>query len=216
MNRCITCAKIVSRPKAQNIIQYEGHEYLVCCPLCEKEFNRDPEHYLAIARAAMGDYALKAHTQTGGIHPNRERDASAELPADPSVWLLSNLQESFHGIQNRYRELMGHYEKIVRTAREGDDPASLSEHGKMMDSLENEMSIHAGVCQFVQAVIENEPRRQKPVSALRYRAETARGRKRSPRGHLKKDRLFPQKIQGLSRRGICNYLPGTEIRSPGV
>ena len=92
MNRCITCGKIVTRPKAQNQVQREDHTYLVCCPLCEEEFNRDPEHYLAVARSVLGDYALKAHSQASPRRSNLPESGNPSLQ-DPNM--LKNLQGGF-------------------------------------------------------------------------------------------------------------------------
>jgi YHS domain-containing protein len=46
MNRCITCQKPVNRNKAHMIIELEGILYLTCCPLCQSEFEKNPEKYI--------------------------------------------------------------------------------------------------------------------------------------------------------------------------
>lgn len=40
------CGKRVNRNKAHITVEYQGEEYLLCCPLCQAEFERDPERYL--------------------------------------------------------------------------------------------------------------------------------------------------------------------------
>lgn len=50
MTRCITCEKPTNRNKAQMSISYEGETYLVCCPLCQAEFERNPEKYIFRSR----------------------------------------------------------------------------------------------------------------------------------------------------------------------
>ncbi|NOY57678.1 MAG: YHS domain-containing protein [Calditrichaeota bacterium] len=32
--------------KAHVVIHYEGVDYYLCCPLCQKEFERNPDKYL--------------------------------------------------------------------------------------------------------------------------------------------------------------------------
>ena len=46
MNRCVTCQKPVNRNKAHMAIELDGVVYLACCPLCQAEFERDPNKYL--------------------------------------------------------------------------------------------------------------------------------------------------------------------------
>jgi YHS domain-containing protein len=46
MNRCITCRKPVNRNKAHMIIELNGREYLTCCPMCQSEFEKNPEEYI--------------------------------------------------------------------------------------------------------------------------------------------------------------------------
>ncbi|WP_186408642.1 YHS domain-containing protein [Candidatus Accumulibacter aalborgensis] len=40
------CGKRINRNKAHITLQYKGNEYLLCCPICQAEFERDPERYL--------------------------------------------------------------------------------------------------------------------------------------------------------------------------
>jgi len=46
MNRCITCNKPLNVNKAHMKVEYRGETYLVCCPLCQSEFERDPDAYV--------------------------------------------------------------------------------------------------------------------------------------------------------------------------
>jgi len=46
MNRCITCNKPVNANKAYISLSYKAEKYLVCCPLCQSTFEKDPEKYI--------------------------------------------------------------------------------------------------------------------------------------------------------------------------
>ncbi|MCB2229903.1 YHS domain-containing protein [bacterium] len=46
MSRCITCDKPVNRNKAHMTIELDGNTYLACCPMCQSEFEKDPEKYI--------------------------------------------------------------------------------------------------------------------------------------------------------------------------
>ena len=48
-NRDPVCGKRVNRNKAHIVLEYKGHEYLLCCPMCQSAFERDPEKYLRAA-----------------------------------------------------------------------------------------------------------------------------------------------------------------------
>jgi YHS domain-containing protein len=50
MNRCITCGMRVNLNKAHIKITYKGDSYLACCPLCQSEFEKEPEKHIADAR----------------------------------------------------------------------------------------------------------------------------------------------------------------------
>jgi YHS domain-containing protein len=39
------CGKRINRGKAHIVIVYEGVAYSLCCPLCQKEFERAPKAY---------------------------------------------------------------------------------------------------------------------------------------------------------------------------
>ena len=40
------CGKRINRNKAHIVVKYQGEAYLLCCPLCQAEFERDPQRYL--------------------------------------------------------------------------------------------------------------------------------------------------------------------------
>jgi YHS domain-containing protein len=40
------CGKRINRNKAHIVVEYKGQDYLLCCPLCQSEFERIPEKYL--------------------------------------------------------------------------------------------------------------------------------------------------------------------------
>lgn len=41
------CGKRINANKAHIIIEYENEEYMLCCPLCQREFERNPQKYIA-------------------------------------------------------------------------------------------------------------------------------------------------------------------------
>jgi YHS domain-containing protein len=45
-NRDPVCGKRVNRNKAHIVLEYKGQEYALCCPVCQAEFERDPEKFL--------------------------------------------------------------------------------------------------------------------------------------------------------------------------
>lgn len=45
-NRDPVCGQRVNRNKAHIVIEYQGREYLLCCPVCQAAFEREPEKYL--------------------------------------------------------------------------------------------------------------------------------------------------------------------------
>lgn len=161
MNRCITCGKIVTRPKAQNSVKRDGHEYLVCCPLCEKEFDRDPDHYVAVARSLFGDYAVKAHTQV--IEGTASADKSAKNVTE-LVHIIRNLKESFEALECDNKELSKHLDQISASGGLEGLRNALSEHRSMMDALEKKMAVHAGVCRFALSVTESSVEPMKATS----------------------------------------------------
>jgi YHS domain-containing protein len=40
------CGKRLNINKAHIVIEFEGEEYYLCCPLCQKEFERNPQKYV--------------------------------------------------------------------------------------------------------------------------------------------------------------------------
>lgn len=40
------CGKRVNRNKAHIVVDYKGEQYLLCCPVCQAEFEREPEKYV--------------------------------------------------------------------------------------------------------------------------------------------------------------------------
>jgi len=40
------CGKRMNPNKAHVVIHYEGVDYYLCCPLCQKEFEQNPDKYL--------------------------------------------------------------------------------------------------------------------------------------------------------------------------
>lgn len=159
MNRCITCGKTVSRLQTQNVVRRDGHEYLVCCPLCEAEFLKKPEYYIAVARSAYGDYPLKAHTQInrlpdGYTKPNRN---NAEY-----LRLLSNLQKDFDEIERSYKELDRHFDRLSESGGIEGLRKELENHRELMESLLEKIIVHSGVCRFVVSLAESEIYQKNP------------------------------------------------------
>jgi YHS domain-containing protein len=50
MTRCVTCEKPLNRNKAYMSIEYENETFLVCCPLCQAEFEKNPMRYIHRSR----------------------------------------------------------------------------------------------------------------------------------------------------------------------
>ncbi len=40
------CGKKINRQKAQVQIKHKGYGYFLCCPLCQGEFEQNPEKYV--------------------------------------------------------------------------------------------------------------------------------------------------------------------------
>jgi len=45
MDRDPVCRRRMNRNKAYVTVQYKGEKYYLCCPLCQSEFEKDPEKY---------------------------------------------------------------------------------------------------------------------------------------------------------------------------
>lgn len=44
-NRDPVCGKLLNRNKSHIAIDYKKKTYLLCCPLCQAEFEKDPSQY---------------------------------------------------------------------------------------------------------------------------------------------------------------------------
>ncbi len=51
------CGKKINRQKAQVLVKHEGYGYFLCCPLCQEEFERNPDEY------AKPEFAFKLPTR---------------------------------------------------------------------------------------------------------------------------------------------------------
>lgn len=47
MNRDPVCKRKMNRNKAYVTIKYKGEAHYLCCPLCQAEFEKNPEKYIA-------------------------------------------------------------------------------------------------------------------------------------------------------------------------
>jgi YHS domain-containing protein len=155
MNRCITCGKMVTEPKAQNVIVRDHHKYLVCCPLCEKEFNRDPEHYMAVAYTLFGKFGVEVYSQTERETAPNEAVEHPRAPGFDIEHMLRGLQESSDELQRQYRELLRHFENITEVGGLEGLRNALLKHQKLMDELRKKIGVHCGVCRFVMRVAES-------------------------------------------------------------
>jgi YHS domain-containing protein len=54
------CGKRIHRGKAHIVIEYQGINYFLCCPLCQAEFERSPRAY---ARPELGEKAKRPARQ---------------------------------------------------------------------------------------------------------------------------------------------------------
>jgi YHS domain-containing protein len=157
MNRCITCGKIVTPRKAENVIEQEGHRYLVCCPMCKKEFERDPQHYLAVAKSVFWDYGVDAYSQTTASDDDRNKDM-ADPQAVENARLLHNLQGSFERIQDRFKTMTRHFDEMSESGGLNGLRTAMTEHRVLLNGLSDELRVHAGVCRFVVSVVESTAR----------------------------------------------------------
>lgn len=46
MDRDPVCGKKMNRNKAYITIEHKGKRYYLCCPVCQAEFENDPEKYV--------------------------------------------------------------------------------------------------------------------------------------------------------------------------
>lgn len=157
MNRCITCGKIVTPRKAESVIEQEGHRYLVCCPICKKEFEHDPQHHIAVAKSVFWDFGVDAYSQTTAPSGDRNKDiAEAEKPEN--VRLLHNLQRSFEQIQDHFKEITKHFDEMSESGGLNGLRMAMNEHRTLLNRLSEELRVHTGVCQFVVSVVESTAR----------------------------------------------------------
>lgn len=45
MTKDPVCGKKINRGKAHAIVEYEQTLYLLCCPVCQSQFEHDPKKY---------------------------------------------------------------------------------------------------------------------------------------------------------------------------
>ena len=64
MSKDPVCGKRINRGKAHIVIEYEGMDYVLCCPRCQAEFERAPQTY---AKPELGEKA-----KTIARQPRRE------------------------------------------------------------------------------------------------------------------------------------------------
>ena len=46
MDRDPVCKRKMNRNKAYMTIEFRGKKYYLCCPLCQAEFEKDPDKYI--------------------------------------------------------------------------------------------------------------------------------------------------------------------------
>ncbi len=63
MLRDPVCGKRVNRHRAQAAVEYERITYYLCCPLCQKEFERAPDKY---AHPEWGERSKRDRKRKGG------------------------------------------------------------------------------------------------------------------------------------------------------
>lgn len=157
-NKCITCGKRVTGPTAEKAVMRNGRTYLVCCPLCECEFDHKREHYLTVAESISpeaGASRLSPSRDNAGYAEYEEADVAVVDASRKLVQLLRSLHNGFDDIQSKYRELYRHFDQIYDAGGFDGLRRSLAMHQNMMDKLRRNISIHASVCRFVMAVAES-------------------------------------------------------------
>lgn len=151
MRRCITCGQSIDIGDSGDIIQLNGSSFVACCPVCEREFKRAPEHYLAVWQAALRNDMIDAEFQP--LLKNQSQGNEYNLhPA--SIHLLQNLNNAFAAIASSYKELIRNFDQISSSGGLEGLRNSLSEHRKMLASLRDQIEVHAGVCRLVLAVAD--------------------------------------------------------------
>jgi len=56
MDQCITCGNRINRNKAHIQVEYCGDRFLVCCPLCQSEFEKDPKTFIQKRKRKAGGH----------------------------------------------------------------------------------------------------------------------------------------------------------------
>jgi len=56
------CPVSGDKVSGKHFVEYKGKRYALCCPLCEKDFKKDPEKFIAQLEAG------KAHEPAGHSH----------------------------------------------------------------------------------------------------------------------------------------------------
>jgi YHS domain-containing protein len=155
MNRCIVCGKVISRKKAQNIKVYNGHEYLICCPMCESSFDSNPDHYINVARVALGKYSVSAYNQRSGPDSTGQSINSENYDFNHAR-LLKNLSDDFEKLEQNFRDIREHFESLADTGGLGGLRRGLTSHRRFLQEMSRKMSIHRGVCEFLVTLSESE------------------------------------------------------------
>jgi YHS domain-containing protein len=155
MNRCITCSSIVTDPDTDNIVDYEGSEYYVCCPLCKNEFNQNPGYFAAILRVALGDRVSDCNNaQYPSAHAVPESSAESMLPLG-NLHMLKSLETNFQGIREHFEELDKHFGQFSEAGGLEGLRNAMWEHRQMMDALRYEIAVFAGTCKFINSVSQS-------------------------------------------------------------
>jgi len=118
--------------------------------MCEKEFDRNPEHYLEVMRVVFGEDAADGHS-SGTTARRRVDRAPANIDLD-KVHMMDNLNEGFAEIARAYEELYRHFDQISTTGGLEGLRMALLEHRGLMDDVRKKMNVHAGACRFVTSV----------------------------------------------------------------
>lgn len=149
MNRCITCAKPVTVETAESRITRDGETFLVCCRLCEKEFERDQDHYIAVARSLIAD-----STGTSKVRASKASFETDELSENYTelIRLIGNLKDSSDELRRSQRELTRHFNLISTSGGLEGLRNALRDHRELMESFEEDMRVHSGICRFALAV----------------------------------------------------------------
>jgi len=64
------CGKRIKRQRAHIAIDFEGTTYLLCCPRCQADFEREPKKF---ARPEIGEKTNTSHGRHGKRQPRNVR-----------------------------------------------------------------------------------------------------------------------------------------------